>query len=84
MVKVRKKTDEEKANCESFEEMNYDPDNYEGDDSNYDYSLRYDDFIAPIVAYIQNLKKKNTQLQTTCDDLQSQINEIKEIIKGLL
>ncbi|WP_270467168.1 tail fiber domain-containing protein [Butyribacter intestini] len=40
-----------------------DPDNFEGADENYDYSLRYDDFIAPLVAYCQNLKKKNTELE---------------------
>ena len=39
------------------------PDNFEGADENYDYSLRYDDFIAPLVAYCQNLKKKNTELE---------------------
>ena len=37
-------------------------DNFEGDDEDYDYSLRYDDFIAPLVAYCQNLKKKNMAL----------------------
>ena len=36
---------------------------FEGADENYDYSLRYDDFIAPLVAYCQNLKKKNTELE---------------------
>lgn len=40
-----------------------DPDNFEGADENYDYSLRYDDFIAPLVAYCQNLKKQNTELE---------------------
>ena len=63
LVKVRKKTDEERSQCKSIEELNYDPDNFEGADENYDYSLRYDDFIAPLVAYCQNLKKKNTELE---------------------
>ncbi len=40
-----------------------DMDNFEGADENYDYSLRYDDFIAPLVAYCQNLKKKNIEVE---------------------
>ena len=36
---------------------------FEGADENYDYSLRYDDFIAPLVTYCQNLKKKNIELE---------------------
>lgn len=76
LVKVRKKTDEERANCGSFEEINYDPDNFEGDDENYDYSLRYDDFIAPLVAYCQNLKKKNKDLEKKYNELTSTVNEI--------
>ena len=40
-----------------------DSDNFEGDDEDYDYSLRYDDFIAPLVKYCQNLKRKNTELE---------------------
>ena len=63
LVKTRKKTDEEREKCTTVEELNYDPDNFEGADENYDYSLRYDDFIAPLVAYCQNLKKKNTELE---------------------
>lgn len=38
-------------------------DDFDGSDENYDYSLRYDDFIAPLVAYCQNLKKKNMELE---------------------
>ena len=63
LVKTRKKTEEEREKCTTVEEINYDPDNFEGADENYDYSLRYDDFIAPLVAYCQNLKKKNTELE---------------------
>ena len=63
LVKSRKKTDEERSNCGSFEEVNADPDNFEGPDENYNYSLRYDDFIAPLVKYCQNLKAKNTELE---------------------
>ncbi|WP_337935025.1 tail fiber domain-containing protein [Jutongia sp.] len=62
LVKSRKHS-ETPSGINTVEELNDDPDNFEGDDENYDYSLRYDDFIAPIVAYIQNLKKQNTELE---------------------
>lgn len=42
---------------------NINTDDFDGSDENYDYSLRYDDFIAPLVAYCQNLKKKNMELE---------------------
>ena len=62
LVKSRKHS-ETPSGISTVEELNYDPDNFEGADENYDYSLRYDDFIAPLVAYCQNLKKKNTELE---------------------
>ena len=57
LIKVKKKTNDEKEKCDSFKDVYYNPDNFECDDENYDYLLRYDDFITPIVTYIQNLKR---------------------------
>lgn len=62
LVKSRKHS-ETPSGINTVEELNDDPDNFEGDDENYDYSLRYDDFIAPLVAYCQNLKKENIEIK---------------------
>lgn len=66
----------QQTGAETYIESITDPDNFEGDDENYDYSLRYDDFIAPLVAYCQNLKKKNTDLEDKYNELTSTVNEI--------
>ena len=66
----------QQTGAETYIESITDPDNFEGADENYDYSLRYDDFIAPLVAYCQNLKKKNTDLEDKYNELTSTVNEI--------
>lgn len=62
LVKSRKHS-ETPSGISTVEELNYDPDNFEGADENYDYCLRYDDFIAPLVAYCQNLRKENIEIK---------------------
>lgn len=66
----------QQSDAETYIESITDPDNFEGADENYDYCLRYDDFIAPLVAYCQNLKKKNTDLENKYNELTSTVNEI--------
>lgn len=56
LVKTIKPKDTD-VDYKTYSESIDDPDNFEGPDENYDYCLRYDDFIAPLVAYCQGLKK---------------------------
>lgn len=60
----------------TIKELLNDPDNFEGPDEKYDYSLRYTDFIAPLVAYCQNLKKENNELKEEVNDLHNQIDSL--------
>lgn len=52
------------------------------------YALRYDEFIAPMVATIQQLKKEIEELkiekETEIDLLRKEITELKELIKSLV
>lgn len=50
-----------------------DSDNFEGKDENYDYALRYDDFIAPIVSYCQMLYKKYQDLEQKFLNLEKEV-----------
>lgn len=47
------------------------------------YSLRYSDFVVPLVKAVQELSAKNDSLQTVVDSLQSQINSIVQQIAVL-
>ncbi len=42
------------------------------------YSLRYAEFVVPLVKAVQELSEQNTQLQEQNDQLQKQIDELKE------
>lgn len=55
-----------------------DLDNFEGDDENYEYSLRYDDFIAPLVSYCQYLYTKNKECEDKNQELENKLNKIYE------
>jgi hypothetical protein len=54
------------------------PDDYDfdKDDEEYNYYLRYDDFIAPIIKYCQELYKQNQTFSQELDELRQQIKEI--------
>jgi trimeric autotransporter adhesin len=47
------------------------------------YSLRYAEFVVPLVKAVQELSSKNDSLQTVVDSLQSQINSIVQQITAL-
>lgn len=55
-----------------------DLDNFEGDDENYEYSLRYDDFIAPLVSYCQYLYTKTKECEDKNQELENKLNKIYE------
>lgn len=55
-----------------------DLDNFEGDDENYEYSLRYDDFIAPLVSYCQYLYTKTKECEDKNQELEEKLNKIYE------
>lgn len=54
----------------------------DNDDTNYTKGLRYNEFIADLVATCQYQQKEIEQQQTKIDDLQSQINELKSLIQN--
>jgi hypothetical protein len=47
------------------------------------YGIRYTDFIMPLVKSVQELSKQNDSLKETNASLQSQMNEMKAVIKKL-
>jgi trimeric autotransporter adhesin len=47
------------------------------------YSLRYSDFVVPLVKAVQELSKTNDSLTALIDTLQSQVNEIRQQIGNL-
>ena len=55
-------------------------DDYKGDDKNYDYSLRYDDFIAPLVKYCQLSKKRIVKLENKVAKLEEKLDLLLERI----
>lgn len=55
-----------------------DLDNFEGADENYEYSLRYDDFIAPLVSYCQYLYTKTKECEDKNQELENKLNKIYE------
>ena len=54
----------------------------DNDDTNYTKGLRYNEFIADLVATCQYQQKEIEQQQEKIDDLQSQINELKSLIQN--
>lgn len=54
----------------------------EDNDSNYTKGLRYNEFIADLVATCQYQQKEIEQQQEKIEDLQSQINELKALIQN--
>lgn len=54
----------------------------EDNDTNYTKGLRYNEFIADLVATCQYQQKEIEQQQEKIDDLQSQINELKALIQN--
>ena len=79
LVKTIKPKDTD-VDYKTYSESIDDPDNFEGPDENYDYCLRYDDFIAPIVAYCQGLKKKSLELEVRCDQLEKKVELLENKI----
>ena len=73
LVKTIKPKDTD-VDYKTYSESIDDPDNFEGPDENYDYCLRYDDFIAPLVAYCQSLKKKTLELEKKIELLENKIS----------
>ena len=79
LVKTIKPKDTD-VDYKTYSESIDDPDNFEGPDENYDYCLRYDDFIAPLVAYCQGLKKKSLELEVRCDQLEKKVELLENKI----
>ena len=79
LVKTIKPKDMD-VDYKTYSESIDDPDNFEGPDENYDYCLRYDDFIAPLVAYCQGLKKKSLELEVRCDQLEKKVELLENKI----
>ena len=52
------------------------------DDKDLMWGLSYEEFIAPIVATVQEQQKQIDEQQAKIDDLQAQINELKELINS--
>ena len=79
LVKTIKPKDTD-VDYKTYSESIDDPDNFEGPDENYDYCLRYDDFIAPLVTYCQGLKKKSLELEVRCDQLEKKVELLENKI----
>lgn len=47
------------------------------------YSLRYSDFVVPLVKAVQELSSQNSNLQSQVDSLQSQINSIQQQLASM-
>jgi hypothetical protein len=53
-------------------------------DGNGIYGLRYAEFVVPLVKAAQELSEQNDRLQAQNDQMQAQINELTELVYGLL